>query len=182
MITLAIIFLKPPSGLKQPIRQQNSLDRAARVGCDQGAQQRHFVGGEVAPVVAALNGTVHFGFMNSRASPIVQGNQGARSPGGWPPFCAQASSHAPSQRRTSMPFIKSVPKTEYIAAVKSAPCSLFEPKHNRRPMARSWCSQTLLSMATSGLSTKTLFAMPEQQAQRLALARLVRQLDQFGFA
>ncbi len=29
---------------------------------------------------------------------------------------------------------------------------------------------------------KSLFAMPEQRAQRLALARLVRQLDQFGFA
>ena len=33
-----------------------------------------------------------------------------------------------------MPFIESVPTTEYMIAVNLAPSSLFEPKLNRRPM------------------------------------------------
>ena len=33
MTTRAIMSLSPPSGLSQPMRRQNSLDRAARVGC-----------------------------------------------------------------------------------------------------------------------------------------------------
>ena len=32
MVTLAIMSLSPPSGLNQPMRRQNSLDRACRVG------------------------------------------------------------------------------------------------------------------------------------------------------
>ena len=33
MVTFAIMSLRPPSGLSQPMRRQNSLDSAARVGC-----------------------------------------------------------------------------------------------------------------------------------------------------
>ena len=32
MVTLAIMSLRPPSGLSQPVRRQNSLAKAARVG------------------------------------------------------------------------------------------------------------------------------------------------------
>ena len=55
-----------------------------RIGGDQGAQQRHLVSGEVATVVAALDGAGHSGVMNSRlrSSLIVQGSQGDRSSGG----------------------------------------------------------------------------------------------------
>ena len=52
-----------------------------------------------------------------------------------PPFSAQAVSHASSQRSTSMPFIESVPTTEYRIAVNSAPFSLLDPRARRRPIA-----------------------------------------------
>ena len=130
-----------------------------RIGGDQGAQQRHLVGGEVASVVAALDGAAHPGAMNSRlrSSLIDHGSHGSRSSGGRRPFSAQAFNHASSQRSTSMPFIESVPTTEYIIAVNSAPFSLSEPKLNPRPIAgaRKILSAKLFVRGTCGWSTKT---------------------------
>ena len=37
MVTLAIMSLSPPSDLNQRMRRQNSLDKAARVGCGSAA-------------------------------------------------------------------------------------------------------------------------------------------------
>ncbi len=80
------------------------------IGGDQGAQKRHFIDGDV----AALDRAGHPGAVNSclRASLIDPGSQGDRSSGGLRPFSAHAVSHASMQRRTSMPFIESVPTTE----------------------------------------------------------------------
>ena len=115
------------------MRRQNSLDKAARVGGDQGAQQRHLVGGEVAAVVAALDRTAHPGAMKARlrSSLIDHGSQGDRSSGGLPPFFAQAFSHAFSQRRTSMPFIESVPTTDYMIAVNFALLGVCAAENSR---------------------------------------------------
>ena len=120
--------LRPPSGLSQLMHRQNSLYRVARVGGDQGAQERHFFNGEVATVIAALDRAGHAGARNSRlrSSLIDHGSHGDRQSGGLPPFFAHAVSHAFSQRRTSMPFIESVPTTEYRIAVNSAPFTLSE--------------------------------------------------------
>ena len=111
--------------------------------------------------------------MNSRlrSSLIVQGSQGSRSSGGWRPFSAQAVSHASSQRSTSMPFIESVPMTEYIIAVNSAPFSLSEPKLRPRPIAgaRKILSTKLLSMGTWGLSAKTHSPSRWLRSERSAL-------------
>ena len=70
---------------------------------DQGAQQRHLLSREVAPVIAALDLAVHSGTMSLRLrrSLIDHGSQVDRSSGGLPPFFAHAVSHASSQRRTS---------------------------------------------------------------------------------
>ena len=129
--------------------------------------------GEVAPVIAALDHAGHPGAMNSRLrfSLMDHGSQGDRSSGGWRPFFAQASSHASSQRSTSMPFIESVPATEYTIAVNLAPSSLFEPKLNRLPMTgpRSTRSARLLSIGTWGRSTKTLSPSRWLRSERSAL-------------
>ena len=130
-----------------------------RVGGDQGAQQRYFVCGEVAPVIAAVDHAGHLCAVNwlLRSSLIDHGSQGDRSSGGWRPLSAHAASHASSQRRTSMPFIESVPTTEYMIAVNSAPFSLSHPKLNRRPIdgPRKNLSALLLSRGTSGRSMNT---------------------------
>ena len=119
--------LEPAVGL-EPADAAAELSRQGgagglRIGGDQGAQQRHLVCGEAAPVIAALDHAGHPGAMNSRLrfSLMDHGSQGDRSSGGWRPFFAQASSHASSQRSTSMPFIESVPATEYTIAVNPAP-------------------------------------------------------------
>ena len=56
-----------------------------------------------------------------------------------------------------MPFIESVPTTEYMIAVNFAPSSLSEPCERRRPIAGPLrnLSARLLSSGTSGRSTKT---------------------------
>ena len=63
-----------------------------RRGGDQRAQQLHFCGNEVAPVVAALDVGGHPCAISSRlrSSLIDHGSHGDRSSGGWPPFFAQA--------------------------------------------------------------------------------------------
>ena len=100
MVTLAIMSLSPPSGLNQPMSRQNSRDSPARVGCgidsDQCAQQRHFPGGEVAAVIAALDPAGHAAAMKARlrSSLIDHGSHGDRSSGARPAFFAHASSHA----------------------------------------------------------------------------------------
>ena len=92
--------------------------------------------------------------MNSRLrfSLIDHGSHGSRSSGGWRPFSAQAFNHASSQRSTSMPFIESVPMTEYMIAVNSAPFSLSDPKLSPRPMAgaRKILSARLFVRGTCG--------------------------------
>ena len=56
-----------------------------------------------------------------------------------------------------MPFIESVPTTEYMIAVNLAPSSLSEPKLSPRPIAgaRKNLSAMLFVGGTCGLSTKT---------------------------
>ena len=68
--------------------------RTGRLSGDQGAYQRHLVGGEVAPVIAAGDG--HPGSMRSRrrSGLIDHGSHGSRSSGALLPFLAQASSHS----------------------------------------------------------------------------------------
>ena len=107
-----------------------------RVGGDQRAQQRHFLRREVAPVIPALGAARHPGAIRAslRSSLIDQGSHAERSSGGRPPFSAQASSHAPSQRRTSTRLVFSVATTEYISAVNRAPVLLSEPNESRLPM------------------------------------------------
>ena len=87
---------------------------------DHPAQQSHFPGGEVAPVVAALDGLAHAGAVISRLRPasIDHGSQGDRSPGGPPPR-AHAASQPASQRPTSRPLSLRVAVTEYMRAVKA---------------------------------------------------------------
>ena len=169
--------LEPAVGL-EPADAAAELSRQGgagglRIGGDQGVQQRHLVCGEVAPVIAALDHAGHPGAMNSRLrfSLMDHGSQGDRSSGGWRPFFAQASSHASSQRSTSMPFIESVPATEYTIAVNLAPSSLFEPKLNRLPMTgpRSTRSARLLSIGTWGRSTKALSPSRWLRSERSAL-------------
>ena len=141
---------------------------------DQGAQQRHLLGGEVAPVIAALDLAGHPGAVSSRlrSSLIDHGSQGDRSSGGLPPFFAHAVSHSSSQRRTSMPLIASVPATEYIMAVNFAPLSLSEPNESRRPMTALLraSSARLLSGGTCGRSTKTLSPTRWLTSERRGLA------------
>ena len=87
--------LSPPSGFSQPIRRQNSFDRAWRLGGGEAAisaQERHLFGGEVAPVVPALDVNRHPGAVSARlrSSLIDQGSHGDGSSGGRPSFLAQA--------------------------------------------------------------------------------------------
>ena len=62
---------------------------------DERAQQRYFLGGEVAPAIA-LDRAGHPDAMSSRrrSSLIDHSSQGDRSSGGLPPFSAQAVSHS----------------------------------------------------------------------------------------
>ena len=119
--------LEPAVGL-EPADEPAELSRQSaagrlRIDSDQRAQQRHFPGGEVAAVIAALDPAGHAAAMKARlrSSLIDHGSHGDRSSGARPAFFAHASSHASIQRRTSMPFKASVPTTEYITAVNRAP-------------------------------------------------------------
>ena len=69
MATLAIMSLRPPSGLNQPMRRQNSFDSIWRFngGGHAISEQRHFPGGEVAAVIIDRAG--HAGAMSSRLAP-----------------------------------------------------------------------------------------------------------------
>ena len=84
-----------PADAPAELSRQGGAGRLG-IGGDQGAQQRHLIGGEVAAVVAALNRAGHPGAVNSRlrSSLIDHGSQGDRSCGGFPPFSAHAVSHA----------------------------------------------------------------------------------------
>ena len=155
--------LEPAVGL-EPADEPAELSRQSgagrlRIDSDQRAQQRHFPGGEVAAVIAALDPAGHAGAvkLRLRSSLIDHGSHGDRSSGARPAFFAHAFSHASSQRRTSMPFKASVPTTEYITAVNRAPFSLSEPNDSRLPIAGplSTLSARLLSSGTWGRSTKT---------------------------
>ena len=120
----AIMCLRLPSGLSQPMRQQNSRDSAAQLaGARRRTQQYHFPDGEVPAVITTLDLAGHPAAVQPClfSSLIDYGSQGDRSSGGLPPLFAQASSHAWSQRRMSMPFEASVPMTEYITAVSRSP-------------------------------------------------------------
>ena len=127
-------------------------------GGDQRAQQRHLAGGEVAPVIAALDVGGHPDAVRVRlrSSLIDQGSHSNRSSGGLPPFLAQARSHASSQRGTSIPFVASVATTEYISAVNQAPVSLSEPNESRLPMIGSLSARSaaLMSMKLGTLSAR----------------------------
>ena len=70
-----------------------------------------------------------------------------------------------------MPFIESVPTTEYMIAVNLAPSSLSEPNDSRRPMAgpRNNLSARLLSRGTCGRSTNTLSPSRWFSSERSAL-------------
>ena len=70
-----------------------------------------------------------------------------------------------------MPFIESVPTTEYMIAVNLAPFSLSEPNDRRRPMAGPFknLSALLLSIGTWGRSTKTLSPSRWFNSERRAL-------------
>ena len=138
MATRAIMSLRPPSGLNQPMRRQNSLDKAAagglRLGGDQRAQQRHFFNGEVAPVIAALDRAGHPGAVKFAPAllahrPWQPGRQVVRR------FASPRTLRAtlPASASTSMPFIESVPTTEYMIAVNLAPSSLSEPNDKPSP-------------------------------------------------
>ena len=151
------IGLEPADAPAELLRQGVAVQR--RRASDQRAQQRHFLGAEVAAVIAALDPAGHPAAMKVRlrSSFIDHGSHGDRSSGGRPAFFAHASSHAPNQRRTSMPFNARVPTTEYITAVNRAPFSLSEPNDSRLPIAGplSTLSARLLSGGTWGRSTKT---------------------------
>ena len=62
-----------------------------RFGGDERAQQRHFFGGEVAPVIPALDVGRHRGAARARLRSALmdQGSHAERSSGGRPPFFAQ---------------------------------------------------------------------------------------------
>ena len=70
-----------------------------------------------------------------------------------------------------MPFIESVPTTEYMIAVNLAPVSLSEPNDSRRPIAGPLknLSARLLSIGTWGRSTKTLSPSRWFNSERRAL-------------
>ena len=154
-----------PSGL---LRQRMAVERR-RPG-DRRAQQRHF---PRRAVITALDRASHAGAMSSRlrSSLIDHGSHHDKSPGGLQLFSAHAASHASSQLRMSMPFIESVPTTEYMIAVNLAPSSLSEPNDSRRPMAgpRKNLSARLLSRGTCGRSTKTLSPSRWFSSERSAL-------------
>ena len=84
-----------PADAPAELSRQGGAGRL-RIDSDQRAQQRHFLGGEVAPVIAALDGAGHRGVMKLRlrSSLIDHGSQGDRSSGGRPPLCAHAVNHA----------------------------------------------------------------------------------------
>ena len=155
--------LRPPSGLNQPMRRQNSFDSIWRFN---GAARRSAraaapfpPAAEVAAVITALDRAGHAGAMSSRLRSSA--STMAATATGRPVVCdrsAHAASHVSSQLRMSMPFIESVPTTEYMIAVNLAPSSLSEPNDSRRPMAgpRNNLSARLLSRGTCGRSTNTL--------------------------
>ena len=70
-----------------------------------------------------------------------------------------------------MPFIESVPSTEYMIAVHLAPPSLSEPNESPRPIAgaRKNLSARLLSIGVWGRSTKTLSPSRWLSSERSAL-------------
>ena len=117
-----------------------------------------------------------------RSSLIDHGSHGDRSSGGLRSFSAHAASHVSSQLRMSMPFIESVPTTEYMIAVNLAPSSLSEPNDSRRPMAgprNNLSGAIVIQRHLRAVDEHAQpFAMVQQRAQRPALARLVRQADQ----
>ena len=167
----AAVGLEPADAPAELLRQHMAVQRR-RPG-DQRAQQRHFPGGEVATVITALDRVGHAGAMSSRlrSSLIDHGSHGDRSSGGLRSFSAHAASHVSSQLRMSMPFIESVPTTEYMIAVNLAPSSLSEPNDSRRPMAgpRNNLSARLLSRGTYGRSTNTLSPSRWFSSERSAL-------------
>ena len=128
------VGLVPADAPAERFRQGEAV-QGGRPG-DECAQQRHFLGREVAPVVAALDRLAHVGAIRARQRVwlIDQGNHSAKSGGARPPLAAQALSHSCSQRCTSMSFSANVSTTEYISAVSCAPVSLSEPNDRRRPM------------------------------------------------
>ena len=85
-----------------------------------------------------------------------------------------------------MPFIESVPTTEYMIAVNLAPSSLSEPNDSRRPMAgprkKSFGAIVIQRHLRAVDEHAQPFAMVQQRAQRPALARLVRQAGQLPAA
>ena len=78
-----------------------------------------------------------------------------------------------------MPFIESVPSTEYMIAVNSAPFSLSEPNDNPRPIAgpRKNLSARLLSIGTGGRSTKTHSPSRWLSSERSAFPLSLRQVE-----
>ena len=96
------------------------------------------------------------------------------SSGGLRSFSAHAASHVSSQLRMSMPFIESVPTTEYTIAVRPGAVLAVGTERQPSPYGRTSnnLSARLLSRGTCGRSTNTLSPSRwfEQRAQRLALA------------
>ena len=183
MATLAIMSLRPPSGLNQPTRRQNSFDSIWRFnggGPAISAQQRHSPGGEVAAVITALDRAGHTGAMSSRlrSTLINHASHDDRSPGGLRSFSAHAASHASSQRRTSMPFIESVPTTEHMIAVN--PGAVLAVGAERQPSPYGRTSKKSFGAIVIQRHLRAVdehaqpFAMVQQRTQRLALARRVR--------
>ena len=176
----AAIGLAPADALAELSRQGSA--GGLRIGGDQGAQQRHFLGAEVAPVVSALDRAGHPGDCELRACAPRSSSRAARAtgrPAAWRPFSAHAVSHASSHRRTSMPFTESVPTTEYMIAVNRAPSSLSDPK--RQPP--SYCGRTQGSLGFVVVQGHLRLvdedaqplAMVEKGAQRPGLACMVGQ-------
>ena len=182
MVTRAIMSLRPPSGLSQPMRRQNSLDNAARLGLrlggDQGAQQRHLIGGEVAPVVAALDRAAHPRRREFAADAPRSSTTAARARGC--PAVAGRSRRRPSAMRPASAgrrcrSSRACPRTEYMIAVNLGTFLAVGAEATipvRLPAPRNSLSARLLSIGgTWGRSTKTHspLAVIEEGAQRLAL-------------
>ena len=189
MVTLAHHVLEPAVGLApadapaELLRERVAVQRR-RTG-DQRAQERHLFGGEVASVIAALDHDVIPAAMRARlrSALIDQGSHGERSSGARPPLSAHAASHAAShassQRRGSMPPGARIPRTKYITAVNRAPVSLSEPNESRLPitgpLTRALGRVVVHRRLRAVDEDAQALAMVQQRAQRLALARVLRQ-------
>ena len=96
------VGLEPADASAELLRQRKAVERWG-LG-DRRAEQRNLLRCEFAPAKSALDLAGYPGAARARLRPafIDDGSHGDRSSGARPPLFAQAVTHSPSQRRTSI--------------------------------------------------------------------------------